>query len=121
MKVLDTCKVYTIQGIEMIHIAEFAAITHRAIQSTRHLIEDGNVVRKMKFFRDRSRLMIPVKEIFGYPLVKAGHSPGPRQIFHYAYDENGQLQKVFCPTCTFGDMCEARREAEELIVPEGDK
>ena len=49
----EDCKVYTIRGIEMIHIAEFAQLTGRSIQSTRHLVEDGNKVRKLKFFRDR--------------------------------------------------------------------
>lgn len=117
---LSNCKVYTINGIEMIHIAEFANITHRTPQSTRNLIENGNVLRKLKAFRDRSRLMIPVLEIYGYPLVQAGHSDYNRVIYHYK-EENGTFVKTMCPTCSFGEMCEARKTAEELIVPEGDK
>lgn len=120
-KQLKDCKVYTIHGIDMIHISEFAEITHRSIQSTRHLIEDGNKVRKLKFFRDRSRLMIPVIEITGYPLIDPGYTDLQRNIYHYAYDENGDLVRTLCKECTFGDRCEERRKADDLAVPEGDK
>ena len=68
----------------MIHIAEFAAITHRSIQSTRHLIYDHIGVRTMKFFRDRSRVMIPVAELYGFPLTDKGTvAAGVRNIYHY--------------------------------------
>lgn len=120
VKPLDNCKIYTIHGIPMIHISEFSRITHRSIQSTRHLIEDGNVVRKMKFFRDRSRLMIPVAEIEGYPLVQAGHSEYERAIYHYNL-VNGDYIRTICPDCSYGNYCTAREVAEELEVPEGDK
>lgn len=118
---LDTCKVYTIHGIEMIHIAEFANITHRSIQSTRHLIYDHIGIRKMKFFRDRSRVMIPVKELYGFPLTDKGPITGVRNIYHYKL-VGGKFQKVLCEKCTFTDAwCEERKAAEELFVPEGDK
>lgn len=118
---LDKCKVYTIHGIEMIHIAEFAAITNRSIQSTRHLIYDHIGVRKMKFFRDRSRVMIPLKELYGFPLTDKGVSTGLRNIYHY-HLEDGEFKKVLCEQCTFGSgFCPERKAAEELIVPEGDK
>lgn len=120
-KQLKDCKVYTIHGIDMIHISEFAEITHRSIQSTRHLIEDGNKVRKLKFFRDRSRLMIPVVEITGYPLIDPGYTDLQRNIYHYNYDENGDLVRTLCKECTFGEPCPERQVAEALIVPEGDK
>ena len=118
---LDSCKVYTLHNIQMIHIAEFAAITHRSIQSTRHLIEDHISIRKMKFFRDRSRIMIPVAELYGFPLTDKGYATGLRNIYHYVL-KDGQFVKELCQTCTFSnEWCSARREAEELIVPEGDK
>ena len=120
-KQFKDCKVYTIHGIDMIHIAEFAEIAHRSIQSTRHLIEDGNKVRKMKFFRDRSRLMIPVKELWGYPLIDQGHTALQRNIYHYVLNEDGEITRELCKECSFDNQCEARREAEELIVPEGDR
>lgn len=122
---LSKCKVYTLNNIEMIHIAEFADITHRSIQSTRALIEKGNVVRHLKFYRDRSRLMIPVAELYGYPLVKAGHSEGVRQIFHYdnVQKEDGTvvIEKVLCTACTYDMGCEKRKIADALVVPEGDR
>lgn len=122
---LMNCKVYSLNGIEMIHIAEFAQITHRSIQSTRALIEKGNVVRKLKFYRDRSRLMIPTLELYGYPLVKAGHSEGVRQIFHYddVQHEDGSvtIEKVLCTACTYDMGCDRRKAADALVVPEGDK
>lgn len=120
-KQLKDCKIYTIHGIDMIHISEFAEITHRSIQSTRHLIEDGNKVRKLKFFRDRSRLMIPVIEITGYPLIDPGYTDLQRNIYHYTYDENGDLVRTLCKECTFGDRCPERQIADALVVPEGDK
>lgn len=117
---LSDCKVYTIHNIDMIHIAEFAKLTHRSIQSTRHLIEDGNVVRKMKFFRDRSRLMIPVTELYGYPLVQAGHSPGIRAIYHYKMVD-GSFKRTLCTECSYGaSPCELRKVADALVVPKGD-
>ena len=103
---LENAKIYTICGVEMMHITEFTRLTHRSNQSTRHLIEDGNVIRKMKFFRDRSRLMIPVAELFGYPLVKPGHSEYERAIYHYKIvmkeDGTQDIEKVLCPECSFG-------------------
>ena len=122
---LNKAKIYTMQGIEMMHITDFTTLTHRSNQSTRHLIENGNVIRKMKFFRDRSRLMIPVAELFGYPLVKPGHSEYERAIYHYDIvtkeDGTRDIDKVFCKECSYGSMCAVRKIAEETIVPEGDK
>lgn len=119
---LEQCKVYTLKGIEMIHIAEFARITGRSIQSTRHLIEDHIAIRKMKFFRDRSRIYIPLAELYGFPLTDKGYAPGLRNIYHYRLNEEGQFVKTLCEKCTFGNgWCEERRIAEELVMPEGDK
>lgn len=122
---LAQAKIYTLQGIDMMHITDFTTLTHRSNQSTRHLIEDGNVIRKMKFFRDRSRLMIPVAELFGYPLVKPGHSEFERAIYHYNIvtkeDGTQDIERVLCKDCSYGNMCEARKKAEEMTVPEGDK
>lgn len=121
MNPLDQCKVYTIHGIEMIHISEFARITGRSIQSTRHLTIDHIAMRTMKFFRDRSRLMIPVKELYGFPLTDKGPAAGVRNIYHYKLVD-GKFIKTLCEQCTFGtEWCPERKAAEELVVPEGDK
>lgn len=118
---LDNCKVYTLKGIEMIHIAEFAAITHRSIQSTRHLIYDHIGIRLMKYYRDRSRVMIPLAELYGFPLTDKGPAVGVRNIYHYKLVD-GEFKKVLCEQCTFGtEPCAERKAADELIVPEGDK
>ena len=122
---LNNAKIYTLHGIEMMHITDFTTLTHRSNQSTRHLIEKGNVIRKIKFFRDRSRLMIPVTELFGYPLVKPGHSEYKRMIFHYGIvtkeDGTQDIERCFCKECSYGNKCHERQIADDLIVPEGDK
>ena len=119
---LDTCKVYTISGVEVIHIAEFARITNRSIQSTRHLIYDHIGIRLMKHFRDRSRVMIPVAELYGFPLTDKGTvAAGVRNIYHYKLVD-GKFVKTLCEKCTFGtEPCPERKAADELVVPEGDK
>ena len=119
---LDSCKVYTIHNIEMIHIAEFANITHRSIQSTRHLIYDHIGIRTMKFFRDRSRVMIPIAELYGFPLTDKGPVTGTvRNIYHYRLID-GEFVKTLCEQCTFGTQpCAERQTADNMIVPEGDK
>lgn len=75
--------VSTIGGIEYIHIQDFAALTGRSKQAIRRLIEDGNSVRRMKATRDRSRLMIPVMELVGYPFVNQGKQMNGTDIYHY--------------------------------------
>ena len=120
---LEQCKVYTLHNIEMIHIAEFARITNRSIQSTRHLIYDHIGIRLMKHFRDRSRVMIPVAELYGFPLTDKGTvAAGVRNIYHYRLSDDGKFVKTLCEQCTFGtEPCDKRRTADELVVPEGDK
>lgn len=118
---MENIKIYSFDGVQMMHIADFAKATHRAIQSLRNLIENGNVVRKMKFFRDRSRLMIPVTELTGYPFVRPGHSEFKRAIHHYELNEETQsYELVLCPQCSFGEMCPERKAAEDLVMPIGD-
>lgn len=116
-------KVYTFNGIDMIHITDFAEALQRSVPSTRRLIENGNIIRKLKFFRDRSRLMIPVTEIFGYPFVNAGRGNGTgTQVYHYRKLANGTYEKYLCEDCSFTNTpCAARLAADALVVPEGDK
>lgn len=110
-------KIYTHEGIDYIHISEFAQATNRSLQSTRVLIEKGNSVRKLKAFRDGSRLMIPIKELYGFPFTCKGQGTS-KEIFHYAEDGTRYL----CETCSYtADKCAARTTADNLIVPEGDK
>ncbi len=117
--------IYTIQGIPMVHIADFAYALNRSVTSTRRLVEKGNSIRKLKAMRDRSRLMIPVVEMTGYPFVASG--PGKeKRIFHYkpfkteGASESVIYKKVFCERCTYGTGCDERLRAEELNCPKGD-
>ena len=121
-------KVYTLENIEFIHITELASLTGRSVTSTRYLIEKGNVVRKLKAYRDRSRLMIPLTELRGFPFVKQGSAIGRREIYHYV--ESDQIgctgdklwEPKICPICSFtNELCEERRIADEAVIPEGDK
>lgn len=114
-------KIYTIHGIDMIHISEFALALNRSITSTRHLVEEGNKVRKLKYFRDRSRLMIATTEITGFPFTNGGPHNLDGSIFHYRKLEGGRYERYMCPECTFGDKCEARKIADAVVMPEGDK
>lgn len=114
-------RVFSYGGIDFIHISDFARLTNRSVQSTRRLIENGNKIRKMKFFRDRSRLLVPVVELTGYPLVGPGHSTGIVIISHYKKQENGTYAAEVCKDCTYGEqLCEAAVIANKLEVPEGD-
>lgn len=111
--------IYTIHGIEMVHITEFAQALSRSVTSTRHLVEEGNTVRKLKAFRDRSRLMIPVTEIYGYPFIESG--PGNnRKIYHFRKIEGERFEKYLCEKCTFGHGCEVRAIADTVDCPKGD-
>lgn len=118
---MEEARVFSYHGIDYIHISDFARLTKRSVQSTRRLIENGNKVRKMKFFRDRSRLLIPVVELTGYPLVGPGHSTGIVIISHYKKQEDGTYVAEVCKDCTYGEqLCTAAITANELEVPEGD-
>ena len=110
-------KIYTYEGIEYIHISEFAKATNRSLQSTRVLVEKGNSVRKLKAFRDGSRLMIPVAELYGFPFTCKGQGTS-KEIFHYAPDGS----RFLCETCSYtSENCPSRQIADNLVVPEGDK
>lgn len=110
-------KVYTYEGTDYVHISEFAQATNRSLQSTRVLVEKGNCIRKLKAFRDGSRLMIPIKELYGFPFTCKGQGTS-KEIFHY--DEDGT--RYLCEPCSYtSEKCAARTTADNLIVPEGDK
>ena len=65
--------------------------------------------------------MIPVAELYGFPLTDKGPSTGLRNIYHYKLVE-GKFVKTLCEKCTFStEWCLERQTAEDLIVPEGDK
>lgn len=114
-------RVYTLNNIDMVHIRTFAEVCGRSIQSTRYLIEQGNVIRKMKAFRDRSQLLIPITELKGYPFVKQGTAMGSKEVYHYVQVAEDKWEAQICPLCTYADKCEARKIADEAVIPQGDK
>lgn len=113
-------KVYIIEDIPMIHISEFCRLEGRSIQSARYLIEKGNSIRKLKYFRDRSRLMIPIIEIEGYPYTNRGYLSSESEVYHYRKNESGIYERFLCKECSYGSPCQKRIAADALIVPEGD-
>lgn len=118
--------IYTHAGIPMIHISDFAYALNRSVTSTRNLIDKGNSIRKLKAFRDKSRLMIPYVELTGFPFVLAGPTGNGKQIFHYRVvkaegaEEGVMYQRYMCPECTYGNKCKERIEADALVCPKGD-
>ncbi len=114
-------KVYTLKGIPMMHVREVSESLGLSKQWLRRLMLDGNVIRKMKFYRDRSRLMIPIAELEGFPFLDKGKPTIGVQIYHYVF-KNGEWVREICKTCSYTEeLCEARKKAEALVVPEGDK
>lgn len=118
-------RVYELNGIPMIHIQGVSKLIGMSLQGLRHLIIEGNSIRKMKSYRDRSRLMIPIAEIEGYPFIERGRpvSSVGMVIYHYRYNkQTGSFERYPCQTCSYtNDFCSARQKAEDLVVPEGDK
>lgn len=129
--------IYTIEDVDYLHIQQFVDLIERTQQSTRHLIEDGNSIRRMKARRDRSRLLIPVIELLGYPFVNSGKQLNGRDIYHYVpYNKDGTVfkgdvrtafaegviwKRELCEACTYTlDKCLNRSLADSLEVPAGD-
>lgn len=132
--------VYTINGEQYLHIQSFVDLIDRRQQSTRHLIYDGNSVRRLKATRDRSRILIPVKELIGYPFINQGKQLNGKDVYHYKpfnkeneevldidkalaesdtewRKSNIEWRRCFCELCTYTlEKCERRRDAEALVV-----
>ena len=101
---------YTIDGHEYYTIQEFCSIIKREIPTVRHLLLDGNTVRKMHYIRDRSKIFIPVEELTGFPHVNSGRQSYGLDIYHF--DENGN--RFLCKQCTYNtEVCENARKARD--------
>ena len=72
---------YNINGIIYLHIQQFVDVIGRSQQSTRHLLNEGNSARRMKYFRDGLRIMIPVTELVGFPFVNQGKQVAGKDIY----------------------------------------
>jgi hypothetical protein len=117
---MKNLRVYTYEGIPMVHISAFASATSHDITSTRALLSKVPVIdgeggqrkrRPLKYFRDRSTLWIPTAEIKGYPFTRG------TSVYHYDDEGNRHL----CEICTYtNEMCEDAKKADELVMPIGD-
>lgn len=114
-------RIYTYEGMPLVHISTFASAVHLNTMTVRNMLERRTVEdveggarkrRPLKYFRDGSTLWIPVAEIQGYPFIKGSNC--------YHYDNQGN--RYLCETCTFtSGMCDKAKEAADLIPPLGDK
>lgn len=103
---------YVIDGHEYYSIQEFSSIIKREIPTVRHLLFDGNVVRKMHYIRDKSRIFIPVEELTGFPHVNSGRQSYGLDIYHYT--EQGE--RYLCKECTYSpDSCALATKALNCI------
>lgn len=113
-------------GTKYIHISDASRLTGRSIQSFRHLLLEGNTVRRMKAIRDRSRILIPIAELKGFPFRTAFNylndddddvtMKGPAyNIYHYVETDDVYTYAV-CPKCSAGEECDCAKEARELNV-----
>ena len=105
--------IFTKDGIDYVYILDVVEKTGCSVQSLRYLTSHGNVVRKMTYIRDRGRILIPMKELTGYPFVRRGSALGNREIFHYNMETG---EKFLCKECSYGTSCEARKEADALCL-----
>lgn len=128
--------VYNIEGIDYLHIQQFVDLIGRSQQSTRHLINEGNSVRRMKSRRDRSRILIPLAELAGYPFVNTGAQQTAKDIYHYVpykngkrvasyhdavQDEDVEWRRELCELCTYTvEHCIFRQVADAANIPKGD-
>ena len=77
--VIDDVKYYTVK--------QFALITHRSEVNVRHLIHDGNRIRKLRCTHIIGKPMIPAIELCEFPFTLAG-----RNIYEvYYYNKDGEI------------------------------
>lgn len=75
-----------INGHEYYTVKQFAWLTNRSEQSVRHLMHNGNRVRKLKVKRIAGKPFILKEELTQFPFTTAGPVLA---VFHY--DEDGRV------------------------------
>lgn len=109
---------------ECIRIQDYCAIVNRSFASVRHLVFEGNAIRKMKHARLGGTIYIPLKELRGYPHTKPGTQKYGQDIYHdivvdESVDDNTPIvERQLCPCCTYGNPneCALRKAAEEMTL-----
>lgn len=105
--------IYRIGDEEYLHISDFAAMTKLTIPAVRYLCFTGGR-RRLRYERDGSRLLIPLKELTEYPFTRGGRAEG---IYHYKLFPDG-YHRVLCRACTFKEDVELCPEAKRLYGEE---
>lgn len=97
-------KQYIVDGVEVIHISEFAARCHLNQATVRNMLERteaGTVAgtrfrRPLKYIRDDSTVWIPVSEVTEYPFIRGTN------CYHI---DSQTMEKKLCVECTVGNGC----------------
>lgn len=72
-----------IEGKEYYPIQDFAEKTFRSISAIRHLMFDGNKLRKLKYVEDRpGKYYIPLEELTSFPFTCSGRFAS-NSVYHY--------------------------------------
>lgn len=75
-----------IDNKEYIPLDEFADMTFRSISAIRHLMFNGNKIRKLKYVEPKpGKYYIPVEEYNEYPFTSSGKFSGGA-VFHFDSD-----------------------------------
>ena len=75
-----------IEGKEYYPIQDFAEKTCRGISAIRHLMFEGNKLRKLKYVEERpGKYYIPIEEYTNFPFTCSGRFAG-NSVYHFTID-----------------------------------
>jgi hypothetical protein len=77
---IDNIKSIKIEGKEYYTVKQFAALTNRAEQSVRNLINKGNRIRKLKSLKIGEKLFVLASELQKFPFTSCGPNG---EVYHY--------------------------------------
>jgi hypothetical protein len=69
-----------INGAKYFTVERFARVTNRTQQNVRHLMAQGNRVRRLRSFYLAGKPFVPYEELTEFPFTSAGR---PERIYHY--------------------------------------
>lgn len=103
-------KEYIVEGVEVIHIQEYANRVHLNQATVRNMLarqDKGTVAgtrfrRPLKYIRDDSTVWIPLSEVTEYPFIKGTNC--------YHYNPITQ-EKELCIECTMGNGCSRTKDS----------
>jgi len=74
-----------INGDEYITVKNMSRIVNKSDQTIYHLINKGNVIRKMKCIKIEEKVLIPYSEVVEFPFTYAGHN-AKENTYHFNYE-----------------------------------